>query len=64
MAGPLSLARGQADFGWRGEGFGVGQLTLHAGTSGTLATVGKDAWNPRFVVPYAPDLCAPIDLNL
>jgi hypothetical protein len=47
-----------------GEVGDTGQLVLHDGTEGTLAAVGKDAWNARFSLRYSPDLWAPIDVDL
>jgi hypothetical protein len=47
-----------------GEPGTADQLVLHDGTTGTLATIGADAWNRRF--PFACDdiRWAPIDVGL
>lgn len=53
---------GGMDMGIQGE---TGQLVLHDGFRGTLAVVGKDAWNARRSgLAWTEGLCAPIDINL
>lgn len=47
-----------------GEAGETGQLVLHDGYSGTIGTIGPDAWNKRFPIEYSTELCAPIDINL
>ncbi len=47
-----------------GEAGDTGQLILHDGYSGTVGTIGQDAWNKRFPLAYSKELCAPVDINL
>lgn len=47
-----------------GEPGKTGQLILHNGYDGTLATLGLDAWSRKFPFPYSNELCAPIDIDM